>query len=83
LVQRRPDGEHGETEESLSVLLSFNSESLPDKNHVRLYHLSRKSFCAEPTTVFQVPSLWSCCSSVEGRFPYVRSVQEGMGQMTL
>ena len=31
LVRRRPSGVSGETEESLSVLLSFDVESLPEK----------------------------------------------------
>ena len=56
LVWSRQDGVSGETEESLSVLLSFDV--------LRIYKLSCTSFCAEYITLLQVSSLWACGSSV-------------------
>lgn len=50
LMRCRQGGESGETEVSLSVLLSFEVESLPDK--VKLGHkLSCTSICAEYITM--------------------------------
>ena len=59
LMRRRQGGESGETEDSLSVLLSFEVESLPDK--VKLgYKLSCMSI-----KMLLVSSLWACGISVK------------------
>ena len=63
LVRRRQGGMCGETEESLSVLLSSDVEFLPDKVMLG-YKLFCTSFCAEYITLLQVSSLWACCSRV-------------------
>ena len=53
LVRSRPGGECGVTEKTLSVLLSFVAESLPDKVKLGCASYTRESFVPNPLQCFK------------------------------
>jgi hypothetical protein len=53
LVQGRPGGEHGENEKTLSVLLSFEAESSPDKFTLGCVSYPVSAFVPNPLRCFR------------------------------
>jgi hypothetical protein len=53
LLRRRPGGERGETEKTLSLLLSFDAESLPDKVKLGCVSYPMIAFVPNPLRCFR------------------------------
>lgn len=56
---------NNERSDSLSIMIHFDEEKLPERVYVGLMSYAVRLFIPPPAKVLQVPKIWTCCSSVQ------------------